>query len=414
MTTESHEAPGEAEDVIEITAVITSDDWTEASMRNDRGHLASRRRVALFGDLALLPIGLLFIALVFWKTGGRRAALEDIVLLDAPAGMHETILLWFVVCTLFVAGSYAVHDRSVRWRLRRWAARRHGTEPISVHCRLTARGMTATDRYGTLFRSWASVVDLEETERHFFLTDADCGGAIVPKRDMSDAEQARIRAFVRERLLRVGDDPEPLTAVLPQEATREAGVHLHYERTVEDQIAGDLLLWAMTSGRRRRALTALGSALVVALGMSSFDAARFCLAWLAAGRNEPFDEPFAAIMLDGAAGYLWIALCAAGFGLSVWLTWPWFLRRQAEASARSRPDVPVDLALGEAGVTVAVPGTWIRYAWSSVQAVLESRDHVGLLLPLSAVLVIPKRALDEDRLAELRHLLTRRIDQPKA
>ncbi|WP_279356380.1 YcxB family protein [Methylobacterium indicum] len=97
----------------------------------------------------------------------------------------------------------------------------------------------------------------------------------------------------------------------------------------------------------------------------------------------------------------------------VWLTWPWFLRRQAEARARSRPDVPVDLALREANVTVAVPGTWIRYTWSSVQAVLECRDHVGLLLPLSAVLVIPKRALDEDRLAELRQLLTRCTAQPK-
>ncbi|WP_279356381.1 hypothetical protein [Methylobacterium indicum] len=88
MTTESHEAPGEAEDVIEITAVITSDDWTEASMRNDRGHLASRRRVALFGDLALLPIGLMVIASMnrpppFCSTGlqatcgslsGRRAS----------------------------------------------------------------------------------------------------------------------------------------------------------------------------------------------------------------------------------------------------------------------------------------------------------------------------------------------------
>ena len=62
---------------------------------------------------------------------------------------------------------------------------------------------------------------------------------------------------------------------------------------------------------------------------------------------------------------------------------------------------------------MAVPGTWIRYTWSSVQAVLERRDHVGLLLPLSAVLVIPKRALDEDRLVELRQLLARCTARPK-
>ena len=399
--------PSDSETTIEIATAITADDLVDASLRNARGYLRSHRQRTLFRGLAVIALAFGLGTLVARAVSREWPTLDDMLLVNASASVRETMLAWFVVWILFLTRSYLFHDRLIRRRSRRWAVREHGSEPMPVRYRFDAAGLTVTDAHGSAFRAWTSVTGQEEVERQFFLSDTAGGVAVVPKRDLSAADQDRLRAFLRHRLS--DRARESGAATLPPEVTREAAVHLCFEQTVEDRAAASLMVWSMPAGRRRRALNAVAAALVVALGILGLDTLQWGLE--RRGEREPFGEAFVGFLRTEAAAFHWPALYAVGFGLGLWLMWPWFLRRQAMALARLRSDVPVDLALGPSGVAVAMPGTEFRYAWSGVRAVLEGYGHIGLLLPLSVVLPIPKQALDETRLATLRRFVAEHIGQ---
>lgn len=403
--TNATQEPNEREGALAFATAFTTEDWVDFALRGARGSLEPRRRRGLVLGLTCLVLILPFGALLGWLLGGvPPASLGDLFPLKPFHPSATPLLVCLCLFCAFVLGRYAFHDRLLRRRYRAWSRREHGVEPVPVRFRLDTAGIVATDADGETAQSWANVTGIEENDRQFFLVSASGGAAPIPKRDLLSAERDRLRsialAHVREAtpLIDLG------VPTLPQDAIDDARVLVRYDQTVHDRAAASLLLWNTSARRRRRALLAFAVMFGLVLVLLGLDTFGWWLGWRDDARSVPFLTAFPAFVRLEARIFWPMMLYAAAFGLAMWLLWPRLLRRQALAMAHLKRDAPVHLAFGPTGVTCAAPGTVFRYAWSGVREVLEDREHIGLRLPLSVVLPVPKRALDAAGLAELRRL----------
>lgn len=394
-----------SEAAIEFDTAITTEDWVDFALYNARGYHKPRRLRSLLVGLAALPIAVMGGALFAWATSRGPSPPLGAFFAGIPDSANGPVLLWLALSTALILGRYGFHDRLLRRRYRNWSLREHGPGPMPFHCRLDATGYTAVNSKGHARKDWSAIARLEETERQFFLVGITGHAAPIPKRGLSAIDQERLRAIVRAHLPDPVGVPELGAPKLPLDAMTEASVLVFYEQTARDRAACTLMSWNTPRRRRRRALMAFAVSLGLALCLVGLDAFGWWLGWHARPRREPFTLALHGFLQTEAAGFLMPSLYAAGLGFALWAAWPWLLRRQALASARLRGDIPVHLAFGTVGLAAATAGTEFRYAWEEVRAVLEGPEHLGLLLPLSVVLPVPKRALDTAGLIVLRSLL---------
>ncbi len=388
-----------------IDTAITTEDWVDTALRNKGGPTLSRSLRCLLRGLALLVVTLLLGALLGWATGGDAPSLRRMLLLDAPADVRWPFLLSVAPFVAILIGRCAFYDRLQRRRYRRWAIREHGSAPTATSYGVDEAGVIVSDDKGSTRMSWPAVTGLEETERLFFLLGANGGVLPIPKRDLPGADRGRLRETVLAHLPDSARQHDPGAPALPPEAVNDADVLVRLQQTAADRAAAIMLVWNTPKRRRRRAWAASTVALCLALVIFGLDA----FGWWLHQRAHYGHKPFSTFLQVEAATFWAPALYAAALGFGLWLLWPWLLRRQAMAQARKRADLPLNLAFGPAGVAAAVPGIDFRYAWSGVRAVLEGPGHIGLLLPLSVVLPIPKGALDVGQLDALRRLLAERV-----
>ena len=318
-------------------------------------------------------------------------------------------LLCLGLFAVLVVGRYVFYDRLLRRRYRRWAAREHGSQPLAFHCRLDASGFTAIDANGHAHKGWSSLVSLEETERQFFLIGRSGHGVPIPKRGYSTADQDRLRTFVLAHLPERAGEPDPGIPALSLDAVAAAAVVARYEQTPRDRATVTLLMWNTAARRRRRAGAVFGTAVGLGVLMVIIDTTTWWLGWREQAAGEPLASALLMFARSEVAGFGPQALYAVGVGFVLWAALPWLLRRQAMAMSRSRGVMPVQIAFGSTGVLLAAPGTTFRYGWAEVLAVLEGPEHIGLLLPLSVILPVPKRALDAAGLIALRSLLVEHV-----
>ena len=389
-----------------IDTAITTEDWVDTALRNKGSPTSSRPLRCLLRGLALLVATLLLGALLGWITGGGEApSLRQMLLVDAPADVRWLFLVSIAPLVAMLIGRCAFYDRLQRRRYRRWAIREHGLAPSVTHYGVDEAGVIVSDDKGRTRMSWPAVTGLEETERLFFLLGANGGVLPIPKRDLPGADREQLRETVLAHLSDLARQRDPDAPALPPEAVDDADVLVRLRQTAEDRAAAIMLVWNTPRRRRRRAWAASAVALGLALVIFGLDT----FGWWLRPHAHRSGEPFSAFLQVEAATFWGPTLYAAALGFGLWLLWPWLLRRQAMAHARKGADLPVNLAFGPAGVAAAVPGIDFRYAWSGVRAVLEGPGHIGLLLPLSVVLPIPKGALDVGQLDALRRLLAERV-----
>ena len=407
MPDHADDIPGEPtpEAAVEFDTAITTEDWVDFALYNARGYHKPRRLRGLLAGFAALPVAVVVGAMFGWATSrGPSPSLGEFFASMSGIAIGP-VLLWLGLSAAFILGRYAFHGRLLQRRYRNWSLGEHGPGPMPFHCRLDAAGYSAVDPKGHARKDWSAITRLEETDRQFFLIGTTGHAAPIPKRGLSAVDQERVRAIVRAHLPDPVGARDPVVPKLPLDVTTEASVLVFYEQTARDRAAGSLLSWNTPARRRRRASIALAVSLGLALCMVGLDAFGWWLGWRTRSEREPFATALQGFLRTEAAGFLMPSLYAAGLSFALWAAWPWLLRRQALAMARLRGDVPVHLAFGAVGLVAVTPGTELRYAWDEVRAVLEGPDHLGLLLPLSVVLAVPKRALDTTGLIALRSLL---------
>lgn len=381
------------DDTLEITTTLTLQDRIEASLWATHAAQPDRRRANLVWSLIAILGGSAVGLLATWADGPDSLA-EFLSLVPAILRTPYTVLVGLLLA--IAAVRYAFDDWFLRRRIARWVLTEQGAEAVTFLYRVDASGLTVEDAAGDIHI--AGLTGVNETPGAFYVRSGGglVSALIMPKHGIVPVLQDRFRAAFSSM---VGTAPGPARPAWPSVPGASAEVVLRYDQTADDLAAA---LWEgfnTPTARRRRAVTAVVVAIVLALAVPAFA----LLDWLL----DPSPDTLAAFFALAREEFWTGALVAVAIASGGWLLTRRLIRKQtlALAAAQAGAGQPARFELGPDGFVLEVSNSVMRYDWRLVRAYREGADHLFLKLRYGQVIALPRRAFDADALATTRRLV---------